>query len=84
MSAERVESQVQDKTSGQGKGTELPDELKGLDWIRGIFNKTTIALLMLIPFVNPVMAQETEKAQKPVTEPAMKGASGLAAIRAAN
>lgn len=32
MSAERIRSQVQDDTSGQGKGTELPDELKGLNW----------------------------------------------------
>ena len=58
MSAERIRSQVQDDTSGQGKGTELPDELKGLNWGWGLFNKTTIALLMLLPFVNPVMAQE--------------------------
>ena len=71
MSAERVESQVQDNTSGQGKG---------LNWVWDIFNKTTIALLMLILFVNPVMAQETEKALKPDAKLAMKGVSGLAAI----
>ncbi len=62
MSAERIRSQVQENTSGQGKGTELPDELKGLNWgafvfnwIWGIFNKSYIALLALIPFVNLVM-----------------------------
>ncbi len=83
MSAERVGSEIQENTSGQGKGTELPDELKGLNWGWGIFGKTTIALLVLILFVNPVMAQETEKARKPDAKPAMKekGKPGLAAIR---
>ena len=38
MSAERVRSQVQENTSGQGKGTELPDELKGLNWGAFFFN----------------------------------------------
>ena len=49
-------------TSGQGKGTELPDELKGLNWgafllnwIWGLGNRTYIALLALIPLVNFVM-----------------------------
>ena len=65
MSAERIRSQVQENSSGQGNGTELPDELNGLNWgafflngIWGIGNKTTIALLALIPFVNLVMAQD--------------------------
>ncbi len=54
MSAERIGSGVQENTSGQGKGTELPDELKGLNWgafffnwVWGLFNSTYIALLVL-------------------------------------
>lgn len=92
MSAERIRSQAQENTSGQGKGTELPDELKGLNWIRGIGNKTTIALLALIPFVNPVMAQEKLRQHPDVSlsgsvelaaNPAMKekGKPDLTAVR---
>ncbi len=65
MSAERIRSQIQENNSGRGKGTELPDERNGLNrgafflnGIRAIGNKTTIALLALIPFVNLVMAQD--------------------------
>jgi len=48
--------------SGMGKGSPVPDEIKGwnwgaffLNWIWGIGNSTYIALLMFIPFVNFVM-----------------------------
>ncbi len=100
MSAERIRSQVQDNTSGQGEGTELPDELKGLNWgafflnwTWGIGNKTAIALLALIPFVNLVMAQDNLRphpgappsgSAELAAKPAMKekGKPGLAAIRA--
>ncbi|MBT7944005.1 MAG: hypothetical protein HN719_11720, partial [Alphaproteobacteria bacterium] len=62
MSAERIPSSAQNNTSGQGKDAVLPEELGGLNWpafflhfIWGIGNKTYIALLMFIPFVNLVM-----------------------------
>lgn len=49
-------------TSGQGKGAEIPEGVKGwswgaflLNWIWGVGNNTFIALLMLIPFVGIVM-----------------------------
>ena len=49
-------------TSGQGKGTAVPEEIRGwnwgaflLNWIWGIGNKTYIALLMFVPFVNMAM-----------------------------
>jgi len=52
-----------ENTSGQGKNTAVPPEVKGLAWgaffwnfIWGIFNRTWIALLSLIPVVNLVMA----------------------------
>lgn len=52
-----------ENTSGQGKNTVVPQEIKGLAWgaffwnfIWGIFNRTWIALLALIPLVNLVMA----------------------------
>lgn len=62
MSAERVQSQIGDNTSGQGKGAVLPDELDRLNWaafflswIWGLGNKTYIALLALLPLFNVVM-----------------------------
>ncbi len=49
-------------TSGQGKMSVLPPELKrwnwgafGFTWLWGIFNGTFIALLAFIPFVNIIM-----------------------------
>jgi hypothetical protein len=49
--------------SGQGKGIEIPDAVKGwswgaffLSWIWAIGNKTWIGLLALIPYVGIVMA----------------------------
>jgi len=58
MSAERIRSQVGENTSGRGKGLN-----------RGIGNKITIALLALVPFVNPVIAQETDKAREAEAKP---------------
>ena len=52
-----------DNNSGQGRGIEIPDEVKGwswgaflLNWIWAIANKTWIGLLALIPYVGLVMA----------------------------
>ena len=49
--------------SGQGKGIEIPEEIKGwswggflLNWIWAIGNKTWIGLLALIPYVGIIMA----------------------------
>lgn len=54
--------QEQEYTSGLGKESVLPPELKGwnwgaffLNWIWGIGNSTYIALLMFVPLVNIVM-----------------------------
>lgn len=62
MSEENEESPGEENTSGQGKEAVLPDELEGLNWgafllnwIWGLGNRTYIALLALIPFVNFVM-----------------------------
>ncbi len=61
-----VSSQVstqQENSSGQGKLSQVPDEIKGwnwgaflLNWIWGIGNNTFIALLMFIPFIGWVFA----------------------------
>ncbi len=49
-------------TSGQGRGAQVPVELRGwnwgaflLNWIWGLGNNTFIALLMFVPLVNVVM-----------------------------
>ncbi len=49
-------------TSGQGKASVIPSEIRGwswgaflLNWIWGIGNQTYIALLMFVPLVNVVM-----------------------------
>ncbi|OYT90748.1 MAG: ribonuclease G [Burkholderiales bacterium PBB3] len=49
-------------TSGQGKESIVPEEIKGwnwgamlMNWVWGLFNGTFIALLMFVPFVNFVM-----------------------------
>ena len=54
--SEELRTTTGENTSGQGKESVLPDELKGwnwgaflLNWIWGLFNRTYIALLMLIP-----------------------------------
>jgi heme/copper-type cytochrome/quinol oxidase subunit 2 len=53
-----------ENTSGQGKQAVLPSELSGwswnwgafmMNWLWGIFNKTYIALLILVPIVGLVM-----------------------------
>lgn len=51
-----------ENTSGQGKAAVVPEEVKGLAWgaffwsfIWGIFNRTWIALLALVPLVGFVM-----------------------------
>ncbi len=60
----RIEMQTTQttNTSGQGRSSELPEELKGwnwgaffLNWIWGLGNSTFIALLMFVPFVNIIM-----------------------------
>jgi hypothetical protein len=52
-----------ENTSGQGKGTEIPDGVRGwswgaflLNWIWAIGNKTWIGLLAMIPYVGFIMA----------------------------
>jgi hypothetical protein len=59
----RQEAGEMENTSGLGKNAEIPPEIKGwnwgaflLNWIWGIGNKTYIAFLMFVPFVNLVMA----------------------------
>ena len=49
-------------TSGQGKESVIPEEIKGwnwgamlMNWVWGLFNGTFIALLMFVPFANFVM-----------------------------
>lgn len=51
-----------ENTSGQGKGAVVPEEAKGLawgaflfTWIWGIFNRTWLALLTLVPIVGLVV-----------------------------
>jgi len=53
---------AQECPSGLGKGSPVPEEIKGwnwgaffLNWIWGIGNSTYVALLVFIPFVNFVM-----------------------------
>jgi len=53
---------MENNTSGQGKSSVLPSEIRGwnwgaffLNWLWGISNGTFIALLCLIPFVNIIM-----------------------------
>lgn len=53
---------MQDNTSGRGKESVVPPEIRGwnwgaflLNWIWGIGNSTYIALLMFVPLVNLVM-----------------------------
>ncbi|OYU44974.1 MAG: ribonuclease G [Burkholderiales bacterium PBB4] len=48
-----------ENTSGQGKASVVPAEIKGwnwgammMNWVWGLFNGTFIALLMFVPFVN--------------------------------
>ena len=52
-----------ENTSGQGKVSIVPDEVKGwswgafvLNWIWAIFNRTWIGLLSFLPYVGLVMA----------------------------
>ncbi len=53
---------IRENGSGQGKGTPVPEEIRGwnwgaffLNWIWGIGNNTFIALLMFVPLVGMVM-----------------------------
>ena len=54
---------MNDNTSGEGKFAKIPDEIKGWNWgaffltfLWGVYNKTYISLLCIIPLVTPVMA----------------------------
>ncbi|MGD0016722.1 MAG: hypothetical protein ABSC38_04290 [Verrucomicrobiia bacterium] len=53
---------METNTSGLGKASIIPDGVKGwswgaflLNWIWGLFNKTYIALLCLVPYVGFIM-----------------------------
>ena len=57
-----IKASEQTNTSGQGKASVVPDEVRGwswggflLNWIWGLGNSTYIALLMFVPLVNIVM-----------------------------
>lgn len=60
--AEESAAQTEGNTSGQGQEAVLPDELKGLNWgacflnfIWGLYHRSYLSLLVLIPVVNVVM-----------------------------
>jgi hypothetical protein len=53
---------MNENTSGQGAASVVPPEISGLNWgafllnwIWGLGNKTYIALLCLLPFINTIM-----------------------------
>jgi hypothetical protein len=53
---------MRENTSGQGAQSMIPLEILGwswgaftMNWVWGLFNRTNIALLMFVPFVNLVM-----------------------------
>ena len=58
----KVDVNPMQNTSGQGKGTIVPPEIKGwnwgaflMNWIWGIGNSVWIALICIVPFVNMVV-----------------------------
>lgn len=54
---------IQDNTSGQGKGSEIPEGIKGwswgafiFSWIWAIGNKSWVGLFALVPYIGFIMS----------------------------